>query len=346
MLTNGPPTAAIIGFGQQGRECFDAIAQHLDIIALVDPKFFFPADNTAYVDSAEKRHFRGEIYRDVNNLLEEAAFDLAFVCVPHAFHTEISCKLLRAGKSVIKEKPFAPNVDQADLLIEAHLVKGASLLTICQRSSSQIFDIAENQLPTVGSAYAFHYQYFLSRPNTDGWRTRRDLAHGGVLLDMGYHLVDITRRFFGVPDFVNCSRAYADSHMLSEGLEDYAAVQLIYPASGIVGTLLLGRHYHKKIEKLEIFGSKGVLEVEPMHGINISTIPIGQKMPALTPNPVDNLYKDNIISMLGNVRDKNFVKQDISAHYNNTRIIEMIYGAENRQVMNTPQSNGTAGTRL
>ncbi|WP_410169425.1 Gfo/Idh/MocA family protein [Acinetobacter haemolyticus] len=49
----------------------------------------------------------------------------------------------------------------------------------------------------MGKPYALQYDYFLSHNKTVGWRSKKELACGGVLLDMGYHIIDTINSFFG-----------------------------------------------------------------------------------------------------------------------------------------------------
>ena len=79
----------------------------------------------------------------------------------------------------------------------------------------------------IGTIHSFRYDYtFKLTEPTSGWRSKRETAGGGgVVLDMGYHALDIVSAFFGpahgccvsVVD-ANFEHQYASTR--AEGLED------------------------------------------------------------------------------------------------------------------------------
>lgn len=54
----------------------------------------------------------------VEELLQDAELDIIINLTPPQFHVELNKKIIRAGKHVFSEKPFAPNVDAAREVLE------------------------------------------------------------------------------------------------------------------------------------------------------------------------------------------------------------------------------------
>jgi len=67
-------------------------------------------------------------YKSLDEMLKREDIDVIDVCVPTAFHKDVSVKALEAGKHVICEKPIAATLDQADEMIDAAKASGRLLL--------------------------------------------------------------------------------------------------------------------------------------------------------------------------------------------------------------------------
>ena len=105
---------AIIGAGFISNTHAEALRQlkHVQIDAVVDP-----------VTSAA-RAFAGRwgiprAFSTVDELISAGEFDCAHVLVPPPFHSGVGVRLLEAGKTVLVEKPMAPDIAGCDALIEA-----------------------------------------------------------------------------------------------------------------------------------------------------------------------------------------------------------------------------------
>src|SRR5215469_13180333 len=56
-------------------------------------------------------------YGDYESLAEDPNVDVVYVATPHAMHERDTLMMLRAGKHVLCEKPFALNARQADRMV-------------------------------------------------------------------------------------------------------------------------------------------------------------------------------------------------------------------------------------
>ena len=76
---------------------------------------------------------------------------------------------------------------------------------------------------------------------------------------MGYHILDIMIRLFGMPESVSGALSYCYDYSGNSHLEDAASIILKYPNNQLHGVIHLNRHDTQKKERLEIIGSNGVL---------------------------------------------------------------------------------------
>lgn len=138
-------------------------------------------------------------------LLERS--DLVVIATPNQTHFALATAALDAGKHVVIDKPFALGVEEADRLID---LAGAStqLLTVFHnRRWDSDFLTLRKIIPEVGPALAdvslFEANWDRFRPQIKrGWRETAEPG-GGVLSDLGPHLIDQALLLFGMPDSIS-----------------------------------------------------------------------------------------------------------------------------------------------
>ena len=125
--------------------------------------------------------------------------DLVVVATPNRFHVEHALQALEARLPVVVDKPLAPSADEARSLVEAARELGPMLTVFQNRRWDGDFLtvrrlVAEGAL---GDVHRFESRIDRWRPELGGtWRERADEA-GGLLLDLGSHLVDQALQLFG-----------------------------------------------------------------------------------------------------------------------------------------------------
>ncbi|MER5986956.1 Gfo/Idh/MocA family oxidoreductase [Streptomyces sp. NPDC001787] len=250
------PRVLVVGFaGHQGKEYLPIVRESADVVGGVDPA---PAASSL-ADAWEFPH-----YDVLDEALEKVEFDAAVVTVPHSEHFPVCTELLSHGRHIIKEKPFAVTEQEARQLI--HLAQRAdrSVFTLLQRNFNPVFHFAQKSLARIGQPYWFSYDYHLNLAHpTTGWRASREQAMGGVLLDMGYHLIDVLSGLFPEPPRVHSAFVHQYREMRDSRLEDLVSLMCSYPATGLAGSLRISRHNHEKVERLCVLGTEGALSVAP-----------------------------------------------------------------------------------
>jgi len=254
MNTEGlKPKIVLVGAaGQQGLEYYNLLKNAFLFMAAVDSNF-----------ESLKDFYKNEsipLFRDVDEAIKKVDFNIAIVCVPHHLHRGVALSLLKNKKFVIKEKPLALNKVELQSYKE---LPNQRLVTIIQRPFNPVFLRAKNELETIGNIYSYSYKYSLRIPElTKGWRASRACAGGGVLIDMGYHILDIILSFFGTPTRITGEMSYCYNAMKKEGLED--SISMLLNHSNLVqGSLSLNRHHSSKKEEFEIIGNQGTLLITP-----------------------------------------------------------------------------------
>ena len=202
----------------------------------------------------------------IDALIKTVSFDIAVVCVPHADHFSVTESLLRAGKYVIKEKPLAMSVAESERYIDLiRINRTLPIFTTVQRNTMPSYIKAKQDLLLIGEIVHFKYDYWLNLTSiTTGWRSKMATAFGGVILDMGYHSIDVILKFFGKIDHIHSNFiSYKYLQTMEEDLEDYAEILIECQGSKSGGILRLNRYADEKRDTFVLEGENGTMSITP-----------------------------------------------------------------------------------
>src|SRR5439155_24829896 len=136
----------------------------------------------------------------LDELLERS--DLVVVATPNTTHFEIAAAALKAGKHVVVDKPFAVTVEEADELIALAKPRERVLTVFHNRRWDSDFLTVRKVLPQLGEVMLFEAHWDRFRPEIKpGWREVPQPG-GGMLSDLGPHMIDQALMLFGMPDAV------------------------------------------------------------------------------------------------------------------------------------------------
>ena len=188
----------LIGFGFAGRvfqsNVIEAV-EGLELAAIVQ--------RSGSEAAAAFPHAR--IVPSVDALLEDASIQLVVVATPNASHLPIARQCLLADRHVVIDKPFALSSEEAAELIQLARERQRLLSVYQNRRWDGDFLTVRKLLDgdILGRLVQFesHYDRFRQAPRLHAWREDGSPG-GGVLLDLGAHLVDQALVLFGVPQSV------------------------------------------------------------------------------------------------------------------------------------------------
>lgn len=187
--------------------------------------------------------------------------DLVVISVPHFLHFPIAAEALRQQVMVIKEKPLAATLPQAFALTTIAREHQTKLWVLTKRQYYPSYARLAEFLPLVGQVYQYTAIHTLPHGNIyQGWRSQPEQAGGGVLLDLGYHLLDILVSVFGKPDTVLFKGTNLGNPEYDYQVEDAASLMLKHPGS-VIGSFQLACLSEPKQEELVIRGAAGTLTV-------------------------------------------------------------------------------------
>ncbi|MCC8394608.1 Gfo/Idh/MocA family oxidoreductase [Paraburkholderia sp. MMS20-SJTR3] len=222
---------AVAGAGYIGRAHM-AVAQGSDtctLAAIVDP-------SPAAVAIANEA--RVPLYRTLDELLERDRPDGVILATPNQLHVEHASRCLAARVPTLLEKPIAPSVDEAELLVAEARRSGVPLLIGHHRAHSPIMARARQLIDegrlgklvaVMGSAVFFKPDEYFADAD---WR--RQPGGGPILLNM-IHEVHNLRMLCGE---IVAVQAIASHATRGFAVEDTVAINLRF-ASGALGSFML-----------------------------------------------------------------------------------------------------------
>lgn len=204
----------------------------------------------------ESRHPGTAVVDDVPAMLARGDLDLVVVASPNRLHVEHTTEALRAGLPVVVDKPFAPTAAAArELVAEAR--RRELPLTVFQnrrwdndfRTVAGLIDAGE-----LGRVHRFEsrFERWVPRPKA-GWRESGGPEEaGGVLYDLGSHLIDQALALFGP---VASVYAEVDARRPGSEVDDDSFVALTH-VSGVRAHLWVGKFTAQHGPRLRVLGDR------------------------------------------------------------------------------------------
>ena len=197
------------------------------------------------------------IVPDVQAMLDREDLDLVVVASPNRAHGEHTRAALRAGLPVVVDKPFAPTADEGRELVELARERGLPLTVFQNRRWDNDFRTAAELIADgeLGAVHRFEsrFERWVPTPKS-GWRESGGAQDaGGVLYDLGSHLIDQALALFGPVESV-----YAEVAARRAGVEvdDDAFVALTH-SGGVRSHLWVSKVAAQHGPRLRVLGDRG-----------------------------------------------------------------------------------------
>jgi predicted dehydrogenase len=184
----------IAGYGVVGKRRKECVDRHPDLKLI------------AVCDRAISRDVVGDddinYYQSYQTLLSED-LDVLIVCLTNEIASEVTIAGLKKGLHVFCEKPPGRNLEDICKVIDVEKIFPDLKLMygFNHRYHDSVVEalriIQSNELGKVINLRGVYGKAQLITFNQPDWRTKREIAGGGVLLDQGIHMVDLMRLFAG-----------------------------------------------------------------------------------------------------------------------------------------------------
>ena len=252
---------AIVGCGNIAHQHARAYAGsgRTELVGLVD---IVPERAKAYADT-----YGGRTYPDLTSLMSDARPDLVSVVTPPGAHAEVAATLLRAGASVLVEKPPCPTLAEFDIIAEAERASAGTAYVVFQhrhgsgaRRAAELLGSGALGRPQVAVCETLWF-----RPDSyfdPAWRGTWSGEGGGPTLGHGIHQIDLLLHLLGPWQHLTAIAVrqgrpveFEDASLAVVGFENGAV-------ASVVNSLLSAR----ELSRIRIDTTAGTLEVDHVYG--------------------------------------------------------------------------------
>ena len=196
-------------------------------------------------------------------LLKEPDIDAVLISLPTHLHAACAITAAKEGKHVFLEKPLARNPEEGKKIIsetrknDVKLMVGypfrfVSAFRDLKRkiNSGMLGKVQITHAVNIASGPFFHRaESSIPRPVPEWW-FKKELTGGGALLDLGSHMINLARWYFGEVSHI---KAYL-GHRFNFDFEDHAICVTNF-ASGTTAIIDVGWFSQKTAMGVELFGT-------------------------------------------------------------------------------------------
>jgi predicted dehydrogenase len=238
--------------------------------------------NSERAEACAAQYEIANVYTDYAEMLNRSDIDAVSICTPNALHAPMTIAAFNAGKHVICEKPLAMTPAEGEEMVAASKKAGKLFMTAFNnrfRGDTQVLKrFIENG--DLGEIYFAKTGWIRRKgiPGIGSWFTKKSLAGGGPLIDIGVHVLDLTLWLMGNPKAVTATGAtYAKFGPYGAGswstaeqtgdfdVEDLAAAFIRLDTGA---TVMLEASWASHIKEEKIFttlcGTKGGADLDPL----------------------------------------------------------------------------------
>lgn len=262
MHTDRPRRIAVIGYGLAG-SCFHApfvaTTSGLELAAIVTSS----AERQA---QAAREHPGVRVIDSASALWDQASdLDAVVVAAPNRAHAPLARAAIDAGLAVVVDKPLATSAAEARALIRYAASRGRLLTVYQNRRWDGDFVTLRHLLldGAVGDPLRFESRFERWRPAArPGWRQLPSPEEaGGLLFDLGSHLIDQALQLFGP-----VARVYAELDRRQSAAVDNDSFVALTHRSGVRSHLFMSTMAAQAGPRFRLLGTQGAYV---KHGMDV-----------------------------------------------------------------------------
>lgn len=221
--------------------------------------------NPARQEAVRERYPEAEVFGSADRLWSAPeGYDLVVVTAPNRLHVPLARTALTSGVPVVVDKPVAASAADARSLAALSAVRGLPVFPFHNRRWDGDYRTARRLITSgaLGDVQRLESRFERWRPEVKaGWKESTDPRDaGGILFDLGSHLVDQAVALFGRPE-----RVYAeiDTRRRGAGAPDDVFVALAHPG-GTRSHLWMSATAAQFGPRFRVLGSRGSYTVSGM----------------------------------------------------------------------------------
>ncbi len=257
----------IVGYGKMGRLRHERIeaSGRGKIVAVSDP--FALAGG---IENAIKVHENWE------TLVADPDVDAVFIAAANAFNKPVTIAAMRAGKHVFCEKPPALTVSD---VIDIRGVERETKMKLMYGFNHRLHGAVKHMRKIISSNQYGRILWMRGRYGKSvdadflkGWRAKKELSGGGIMIDQGIHMLDLFCYLGG--NFDEVQAMVSSLYWQQPGIEDNVFANLRNSRTGLVASLHSTMTQWRHLFSLEVFMERGYMV---LNGLKTSSNSYGQE---------------------------------------------------------------------
>ncbi len=259
-MSNRQLRVGLIGAGGIGRTHLSSYerVREAQIVAVTDIN--------EEVARAAAQQVGAEVFRSVEQMLEQSELDAVDICTPPVTHLDAALPAIEKGLHVLCEKPLAHHPDAARKMVQAADAKGVKLMTaFCHRfhppivALKRLIDAGE-----LGEVVMFRNRFAGPFKGVEErWFSDKEVAGGGVLMDTSVHSIDLFRFLVGE---VACVQAVTRQTNPAIGEVEDTAIALLSTSDRRMGVVEASWVLAAGFNVVEVYGTEGAAMVHYWDG--------------------------------------------------------------------------------
>ena len=204
-----------------------------------------------------------QLFTDYHKLLDQPNINAVVVSLPTHLHASCAIEAAEKGKHIFLEKPLARNPKEGEKIVSAARKNDVKLMVGYpfrfhpnfenlkkKIESGALGEIQVAHAVNIGAGPFFHRaEKVIPRPVPEWW-FNKELSGGGALLDLGSHMINLTRWYFGE---IKNIKAYL-GYRFNFDFEDHATCIAKFD-SGTTAIINVGWFSQEAAIGIELFGS-------------------------------------------------------------------------------------------
>lgn len=233
-------------------------------LQLEDTKVVGVADVSKGSLSKAKKMGVKHVYSDYHQLLQNPDIDAVLISLPTHLHKSCTLDAAEAGKDIFLEKPLASSPKEGQEILDAVRKNNQKLMmgyhfrfaTPFRGLKEQLKEGLFGEVQTATATFVGAGPMLMHRADGHSprpvpeWWFNKEKTGGGVLMDLGCHVINLLRWYFG--DIVDI-KSYL-GHRFNLDVEDHAVCMAKF-ASGQVGVFNVGWFSLGHQVRVEFFGT-------------------------------------------------------------------------------------------
>ncbi len=279
-----------------------------------------------------------ERYTSYQELFDNNDAEAVIIATPTSTHKEITIAALQAKKDVLVEKPLARTYEEAKPIVEAARKNKRKIMVGMNLRYRPDAMILRSLIKSgeIGNPLYVKCGWFRTQSSSGKWFTRKEESGGGVIIDLGILLLDLSLWLLDYPpvNSVSTQRYFHNT----KNVED-TAISFIRckDASIITMETSWSLPVEKDIFYLNIFGTKGTASLNPFRIFKRDEDQLIDMTPAGSDNALSLLrksYVNELKSFLGAIRGLTPIFSSGEEALSRMKIVDAMYksASDNQEI--------------